>query len=133
MAYNAEKIYKEALDIIEKEPNCWFVLDLVGLLGISKDTYYRLFPIGSDQSDTLEVLLRKNRVSVKLKMRSAGILSDNGSVFTKLYSSLMERDERDVVYDTKPSINENNEVVVKFNVVGNGLSIEDNKEKDDYE
>ena len=55
------------------------------MIGISDDTYYRLFPIGSDESDNIKQLLQKNKIQLKVALRKKWLESDNATTQLALY------------------------------------------------
>jgi len=69
MAYDREKIYEQAKEVIVKH-KLFFIEDIVAFLPIAKKTYYEYFPIDSYESNELKDLLEVNRVSLKVSMRS---------------------------------------------------------------
>ena len=62
-----------------------FVEDITAMIGISDDTYYRLFPIGSDESDNIKQLLQKNKIQLKVALRKKWLDSDNATTQLALY------------------------------------------------
>lgn len=76
MAYDREKIYKQAEELIITK-RLFFVEDVIALLPISKQTFYDFFKVDSDKFDALKELLNKNKVEVKSAMRSKWYNSDN--------------------------------------------------------
>lgn len=69
MAYDKEKIYEQAKDVIVKH-NLFFVEDIVSFLPCSKTTFYEFFSIDSNELNELKSMLEKNRVELKVSMRS---------------------------------------------------------------
>ena len=61
MAYDKNKIYEQAKDLIEKK-KLFFIEDVVTLLPISKTTFYEYFAIESNELDTIKELLDKNKI-----------------------------------------------------------------------
>ena len=69
MAYDRKKILEQAKEhIVTKK--LFFIEDIVSFLPISKKTFYEYFPVESDESNELKELLEKNRVELKVSMRS---------------------------------------------------------------
>lgn len=79
MAYNKNKIFKQAKEVIIKN-KLFFIEDIVAFLPISKQTFYQFFPIDSDEIDELKDLLNQNRVEIKVSMRSKWYKSENATL-----------------------------------------------------
>jgi len=69
MAYDKAKIFQQSKDAIIKN-KLFFIEDIVSFLPISKQTFYDFFPKESDEMDELKEMLEKERVEVKVSMRS---------------------------------------------------------------
>ena len=69
MAYDRKKIYNQAIDAI-KENNLFFIEDIIAFIPCNKDTFYRFFPKGSDEYDTLKRLLEDNKIRTKSSIRA---------------------------------------------------------------
>ncbi|MDR4892294.1 MULTISPECIES: hypothetical protein [unclassified Chryseobacterium] len=69
MAYKKKEIYDKATEAIVKH-KLFFIEDVVSFLPISKKTFYKYFPLESNESNELKELLEKNRVELKVSMRS---------------------------------------------------------------
>lgn len=69
MAYNKNKIFKQAKDVTVKK-NLFFIEDIVSLLPCGKPTFYSFFPPESNEMNALKELLETNRVNLKVSMRS---------------------------------------------------------------
>lgn len=92
MAYDTEELYNKALEVIE-DKGLYFVEDVTAYLGIAKSTFYDHFPEESNQSNDIKDALQKNRIQVKVKMRTKWYESDNATLqmgLMKLLSSEYE-------------------------------------------
>lgn len=69
MAYNKEKIYEQAKEVIVKN-KLFFVEDIVAFLPCNKTTFYDFFPVESNELNELKELLETNRTELKVSMRS---------------------------------------------------------------
>lgn len=69
MAYDVEKLYNTSIKAIQADEYMHFLADVYVRLGVSKSTFFRLFPVGSNQYNEIEALLIENRVKVKMQMR----------------------------------------------------------------
>ena len=75
MAYDKNKIFEQAKELIEKH-KLFFVEDIVSLLPVASSTFWEYFPDKSDEMDTIKEMLDKNRVEIKSSMRSKWYKSD---------------------------------------------------------
>ncbi|MEN5306813.1 hypothetical protein ABE425_04815 [Chryseobacterium cucumeris] len=69
MAYNKKDLLSKAKEAIEKH-KLFFVEDVVAFLPCAKPTFYEYFPAESNELNELKELLEKNRVELKVSMRS---------------------------------------------------------------
>ncbi len=69
MAYNKDKIYEQAKEVIVKN-KLFFVEDIVAFLPCTKPTFYDFFPPDSNELNELKELLETNRTELKVSMRS---------------------------------------------------------------
>lgn len=65
MAYDKDKIYKQALKVLEANKKVVFVKQLVARLPVSVPTFYELFNTTSEEFNTLKDLLDENKVRRK--------------------------------------------------------------------
>ena len=79
MAYDKDKLLKEALDKAE-EKNCFFIEQLVSFMPCDRSTFYRLFDIKSDEYNTINEVLDKNKVLIKSQMYNKWFDSDNATL-----------------------------------------------------
>jgi hypothetical protein len=75
MAYDKNKIFEQAKELIEKH-KLFFVEDIVSLLPVARSTFWEYFPDKSDEMDSIKEMLDKNRVEIKSSMRSKWYKSD---------------------------------------------------------
>ena len=66
MAYDKQKIFEQAKEMIVKH-KLFFIDDIIAFLPIAKSTFYEW---KMEQSDELKALLEKNRIELKVSMRS---------------------------------------------------------------
>ena len=69
MAYDRKKIFEQSKEVIVKH-KLFFVEDIVSFLPCDKTTFYKFFPVESNELNELKELLETNRVSLKVSMRS---------------------------------------------------------------
>ena len=76
MAYDKNKLYKQALEVIDKH-KLFFVEDVVAYMPCDKTTLYRYFPPESNEYNDIKEALDKNKTEIKVSMRSKWYKSDN--------------------------------------------------------
>lgn len=95
MAYDRNKIFKQAQDVI-KEHNLFFIDDIVAWLPISKPTFYEFFPLGSNELNGLKKLLEDNKVRMKTSIR-AKLYKGKGADLIALYKMICSDEERKAI------------------------------------
>ena len=115
MAYDKKKILKDALELIEKH-HLVFIDDVVGLLPISKPTFYSFFSIDSDELNNIKSLLDKNRISMKSNMRKKWYQSENATLQVALMKLIATDDEAARLSGTpREQKQSKDELVIKWN------------------
>lgn len=69
MAYKKKEIFEKAKDVITKH-KLFFIEDIVSFLPCGKTKFYDFFKVNSNEMNELKELLEKNRVELKVSMRS---------------------------------------------------------------
>lgn len=95
MAYDRNKIFKQAQDVI-REHNLFFIDDIVAWLPISKPTFYEFFPLESNELNTLKKLLEDNKVRMKTSIR-AKLYKGKGADLIALYKMICSDEERKAI------------------------------------
>ena len=93
MAYDTEKLLKEALQIIKKK-KCLFIEDIVVFMPCTKSTFYLHFTIDSNELDTIKEKLQENRVALKHSMRNKWSKSNNATLQVSLMKLIGTDEER---------------------------------------
>jgi hypothetical protein len=93
MAYNKEKIYKQALKVVEKH-NLFFIEEIVAYLPCSKPTFYDFFPVDSNEFNDIKSIMEQNVIKTKQSMRSKWYRSDNATLQVGLMKLLGSDEER---------------------------------------
>jgi len=86
------KIFEKAKEVIAKH-NLIFIEEIVSYLPISKPTFYKYFPIDSDEINELKSLLEDNAVSTKAGLRTKWYESENPTLQIALYRLTSRDDE----------------------------------------
>jgi len=84
MPYDTKILKEKAIEAIEKN-KLIFVEDICAYIGIAKSTFYEHFPIDTNDSNELNELLNKNKISLKVGMRKKWFDSDNATMQMALY------------------------------------------------
>jgi len=118
MAYDRNKIYQQALDLIGKK-KLFFIEDVVCLLPCRKSTFYDLFPIDSNEMDTIKELLEKNKIEIKNGLRNKWYNGNNPLTQMALYKLIGTEEEYHRIASTKT---ENKNINIERPIF-NGLDI----------
>ena len=92
MAYDRDKIYQQAQDVI-REHNLFFIEDIVAWLPCAMSTFYEMFPTKSEEMETLKKMLEDNKVKTKAGIR-AKLYKGKGSDLIALYKMIGTDEER---------------------------------------
>ena len=93
MAYKTKELYERAIDAITKQ-NLFFISDVVAHLGVSRETFYKHFPLDSDEMDTIKDAIEKNKVKIKVSIRSKLHKSTSPTGLLALYKLICTDEER---------------------------------------
>jgi len=93
MAYKTKDLYKDALGVI-KEYNLFFIEDACAYLGVAKPTFYKHFPIDSNEMNAIKEALDKNKARTKISIRSKLHSSTSPTGLLALYKLICTDDER---------------------------------------
>jgi hypothetical protein len=118
MAYDRTKIYQQAIDLIDKK-KLFFIEDVVSLLPCRKSTFYDLFPIDSNEMDTIKELLEKNKIEIKNGLRNKWYNGNNPLTQMALYKLIGTEEEYHRIASTKT---ENKNINIERPIF-NGLDI----------
>ena len=124
MAYDKNKIFEQAKELIEKH-KLFFVEDIVSLLPVARSTFWEYFPDKSDEMDTIKEMLDKNRVEIKSSMRSKWYKSDAPALQIALMKIISTDEEAHRLNGSKQEIK--NDIVVSdksFAKLPDGTEIE---------
>lgn len=91
MAYDKKKVYDQAIKVID-DKKLFFIEDIIALLPISKDTFYKWWPVESNEYDTIKGKIENNKVAVKVSIR-AKLMKGKGMELIALYKLLANEHE----------------------------------------
>jgi predicted DNA-binding transcriptional regulator AlpA len=103
MAYNTEKLKKQALAAIDKH-KLFFIEDVAAFLPCSRSTFYEHFSDKSDDRKEIDELLERNRIEVKTSMRSKWYKSEAPALQLSLYKLIATTDERNALSMSKVDV-----------------------------
>ena len=120
MAYDRNKIFKQAQDVI-REHNLFFIDDIVAWLPIGKTTFYEFFPLQSNELNELKKMLEDNKVRMKTSIR-AKLYKGKGTDLIALYKMICTDEERKAIaMVNKTDLTSGDEPLsVKFEIVDGG-------------
>jgi hypothetical protein len=122
MANNIKEIFEEAKKHVE-DSKLVFIQDIVDMLPISKDTFYRYFPTGSDEYDELKRMLSNNRINLKVSLRNKWYKSQSPALQMGLMKLLATDEElRKLSMEHREHSGEQQQVVINL---GEGVKPED--------
>lgn len=112
MAYSRKRLYEQAMQVIE-ERNLFFIEDLVAFLPCDKTTFYRKFPLGCNEYNSIKRALETNKVRTKSAIRHRLFNMDNPTAQLALYRMIATPEERDAISTTKTDITSGGEKITK--------------------
>ena len=93
MAYKKKELYRKSLELIDSH-NLFFISDVSSYLGISRETFYKHFPLDSDEMDTIKDAIEKNKAKIKVSIRSKLHKSTSPTGLLALYKLICTDEER---------------------------------------
>jgi len=120
MAYKTSDLLKTAMEAIEKH-KLFFIEDIVAYLPCAKPTFYEHFPNESNDYKTMFEALNRNRIELKVSMRSKWYKSNAPALQMALMKLICDDDERkklSMSYTENENKNENinnEKVTIVFN------------------
>lgn len=85
---------EKALEEIEKDDNILFIEDVVAACGVSKATFYKYIPKGSEEYEQIWAKILDNRIEVKKYIRLKLRLSGKAAELLALYRMICTDEER---------------------------------------
>ena len=93
MAYSTDDLYKKSMAVIA-ENNLFFVEDVCAYMGIAKPTFYKHFPIDSNEMNSIKEAIEKNKTKTKVSLRSKLHSSTSPTGLLALYKLVCTDEER---------------------------------------
>ena len=101
MTYDTEELYEMAL-ATSKEKKARSIEDLVSYMPCDKTTFYKHFPVKSNEFNTIKKEIDQNKVEIKERLVSMWTSLTHTSPATQifLYKLCANKEEREAIYDT---------------------------------
>jgi len=93
MSYKTSTLKKQIIKAIE-DNKLIFIEDIIAHIPCSKTTFYEHFPNEEDTIKEFKELLAKNKIDLKVSMRSKWYKSDNPTLQMGLYKLISTDEER---------------------------------------
>lgn len=90
--YNTTEIFEQSKKLIVKH-KLLFIQDVVDFLPITRQTFYRYFPLESEEMQEIKKLIDENKISIKSDLRTKWYNSDNATLQLALYRLTANEDE----------------------------------------
>jgi len=116
MAYNTEKLYKQATEAIEAN-NLFFVEDIVAFIPCAKPTFYEHFPLESNQLNALKELLELNKIKTKSSIRAKLYKSPKAAELLALYKLICTAEERRALSMNHVDVTSGGHSIVNLNFI----------------
>lgn len=134
MAYSRKRLYDQAMQVIE-ERNLFFLEDVIAFLPCDRATFYRKFPQGCDECDSIKRALETNKVRTKSAIRHRLFSMDNPTAQIALYRMIATPEERDAISTSKTDITSGGEKIARepltIEIIDNRNQIEQAQEDSD--
>jgi len=93
MAYNKEKLYKQAIEVAQ-EKKCYFIEQVVSFMPCDKTTFYSHFKLDSNELNAIKEILDLNKINTKTKMYDKWFESDNATLQLAFFKLIGDDNER---------------------------------------
>jgi hypothetical protein len=110
MAYNKEQLFEQAKKVVV-EHKLFFIEDIVAFLPCDKTTFYKFYPLESNELNEIKGLLETNRTELKVSMRSKWYKSNAPALQMALMKLICTDDERKKLSMTHTDITTDGEKV----------------------
>lgn len=113
---NKDKIFKQATDAIKKH-NLFFIEDIIAFIPCTKETFYKFYPLGSDEMDYIKSLLEENKVKTKSAIRAKLFRSSKSAELLALYKLIGTDNERKALSMNYHDLSNSDGSLTNINVV----------------
>lgn len=103
MAHDRAKVFERAKKATIDE-KLIFVEEVVSYSGVSKATFYEMFPLGSDGLNEIKEIIDRNKDNIKAGLRKKWYENDNATTQIALYKLTSRAEERLILANTEVQI-----------------------------
>lgn len=118
--WSTERMLEKALEEIEKDDNILFIEDVVAACGVSKTTFYKYIPKGSEEYEQIWAKILDNRIEVKKYIRLKLRLSGKAAELLALYRMICTDEERRIINQQYVEMSGQMDNNVQIEFVGSG-------------
>lgn len=127
MAYDKKKLYQQALDVVSKSTMIIFIEDIVAMLPCDKTTFYKHFPIDSNENNELKERIEKNRITIKNNIRGKWYKDNNFSAQIALYKLCSTKQELEALSMVKNNDTDDKETTASISIEANKTILPSNE------
>ena len=92
---NKDDLYNKAMQVLENDKEIVFIEDLVSFLPCVKSSFYKHFPIDSNEMNVFKEIIENNKINQKRQLRKKWFDNDNATLQLALYKLIATDDERE--------------------------------------
>ena len=92
---NKDDLYNKAMQVLENDKEIVFIEDLVSFLPCVKSSFYKHFPINSNEMNVFKEIIENNKINQKRQLRKKWFDNDNATLQLALYKLIATNDERE--------------------------------------
>lgn len=92
---NKDDLYNKAMQVLENDKEIVFIEDLVSFLPCVKSSFYKHFPIDSNEMNNFKEIIENNKINQKRQLRKKWFDNDNATLQLALYKLIATNDERE--------------------------------------
>lgn len=92
---NKDDLYNKAMQVLENDKEIVFIEDLVSFLPCVKSSFYKHFPIDSNEMNVFKEIIENNKINQKRQLRKKWFDNDNATLQLALYKLIATNDERE--------------------------------------
>ena len=108
MAYDKKKLFNQTLEVAK---SCFTIEEVIAGLPCDKTTYYALYPIDSNENNTIKGIIEENKTATKQKMKKRWIDSDNPTLQLSAFKLIATDEERKALSMTHSDVTSNGQTI----------------------
>ena len=103
MAYDKQQLYDKAIELAsDKALRLIWIEELVAHMGVDKTTFYKYFPLESNELNEIKAAIQNNKAQQKIELRNKWHESPNATLQLALYRLLSTPEEHALLNQTAP-------------------------------